>query len=98
MKSGGTSVGDASCIEKAVRIIRAASRESNVVVMVSSMSGVTNQLSEVPTQSETGNCKQTGTILDRLRKQHDKVVGDLMPSDAERARIRRKPRQLFGRS
>src|SRR5438132_5392348 len=35
MKFGGTSVGDASCIGKVVEIIRAASRESKVVVVVS---------------------------------------------------------------
>ncbi|MGA7187952.1 MAG: hypothetical protein WBY66_05605, partial [Candidatus Acidiferrales bacterium] len=40
MKFGGTSVADASSIEKVADIIHAAARESNVVVVVSAMSGV----------------------------------------------------------
>ncbi|MGC2478231.1 MAG: hypothetical protein WA423_00315, partial [Candidatus Sulfotelmatobacter sp.] len=44
MKFGGTSVGDASSIKKVVDIIRDASRESDLVMVVSAMSGVTNQL------------------------------------------------------
>ncbi len=96
MKFGGTSVGDASCIEKVVQIIRAASQESSVVVVVSAMSSVTNQLIEAATQSEAGNRKHVATILDRLRKQHSKVVSDLIHSDAERTRIRHKLRKLFG--
>ena len=46
MKFGGTSVGDASCIQRVVDIVRAAARESDVVVVVSAMSGVTNKLVE----------------------------------------------------
>src|SRR6267142_325372 len=55
MKFGGTSVGDASCIEKVVEIIREASQECDVVVVVSAMSSVTNKLIEAATQSEAGN-------------------------------------------
>ena len=40
---------------KVVEIIRAASRESDIVVVVSAMSGVTNKLIEAATQSEAGN-------------------------------------------
>ena len=39
MKFGGTSVGDATRIRKVVEIIRDAARESDVVVVVSAMSG-----------------------------------------------------------
>src|SRR5437899_1102042 len=55
MKFGGTSVGDASSIERVVEIIQAAARESNVVVVVSAMSGVTNKLIEATVQAEAGN-------------------------------------------
>ena len=44
MKFGGTSVGDASAIGKVAEIIQAAARASDLVVVVSAMSGVTNQL------------------------------------------------------
>ena len=39
MKFGGTSVGDATRIRKVVEIVRDAARESEVVVVVSAMSG-----------------------------------------------------------
>ncbi|MGA6957136.1 MAG: hypothetical protein WBY73_18630, partial [Candidatus Acidiferrales bacterium] len=50
MKFGGTSVGDASCIERVADIVRAAASESDVVVVVSAMSGVTNKLVDAANQ------------------------------------------------
>ena len=50
MKFGGTSVGDASCIARAARIIAQASREASLVVVVSAMSGVTNRLVKAATR------------------------------------------------
>src|ERR1700704_4465926 len=63
MKFGGTSVGDASCIGKVVEIIRAASRDSHIVVVVSAMSGVTSQLVEAAIQSEAGDRKLVAMIF-----------------------------------
>src|SRR5438094_7507075 len=95
MKFGGTSVGDASCIAKVVEIIRAASRESNVVVVVSAMSGVTNKLIAAATQSEAGDPKPVASIFEELRKQHDAAVSTLIHSAAERNRIGRKMQEVF---
>jgi bifunctional aspartokinase / homoserine dehydrogenase 1 len=95
MKFGGTSVGDASCIERVVEIIRAASRESNVVVVVSAMSGVTNKLLDAATYSETGDHKQVATILEELRKQHNAVASALIHSATTRNQIDRKLQGIF---
>jgi aspartokinase len=57
MKFGGTSVADASCISKVVEIIRSAARESNVVVVVSAMSGVTNRLPRFSRNCASGTAK-----------------------------------------
>jgi len=84
MKFGGTSVGDASCIERVVDIVRAASHESDIVVVVSAMSGVTNQLVEACSQSEAGN-RLVATIFEELRKRHEAALSVLVPS-AERQR------------
>ena len=54
MKFGGTSVGDASCIARVAQIVKDASREGPVVVVVSAMSGVTNRLIEAAKKSESG--------------------------------------------
>jgi aspartate kinase len=81
MKFGGTSVGDASCIGRVVEIIRAASRESCVAVVVSAMSGVTNQLIAAANEAKASAVAE---IFARLSKQHHDVVEALIHSAAAR--------------
>jgi bifunctional aspartokinase / homoserine dehydrogenase 1 len=95
MKFGGTSVGDASCIERVVRIVRAASRESNVVVVVSAMSGVTNQLIESARQSELGNQASAMEILEALRQRHLEVASALVRSVTQGERVFREMSEIF---
>src|SRR5580698_68669 len=87
MKFGGTSVGDASCIEKVVEIIRTSVRDSNPVVVVSAMSGVTNKLIDAATQAEAGNRSEVAAIFQGLREQHERVIRKLIQSAPERDRI-----------
>ncbi len=89
MKFGGTSVGDAACVAKVVEIIRTASREADVVVVVSAMSGVTNKLIEAGTKSEAGDSNSVGLIFKDLREQHQIAVNTLIHSVALRSRISR---------
>jgi bifunctional aspartokinase / homoserine dehydrogenase 1 len=93
MKFGGTSVGDSSSIRQVVEIIRAAWCGSQVVVVVSAMSGVTNKLIEAATQS--GNREGVAVILEQLREQHREALHELIASAAERCRIARKMEDLF---
>jgi aspartokinase/homoserine dehydrogenase 1 len=95
MKFGGTSVGDASCIAKVVEIIRAASRESQVVVVVSAMSGVTNKLVEAATHSEAGLHAPVASIFNGIRRKHEETINALIHSAAERTRIDRKMDELL---
>ena len=95
MKFGGTSVGDASAIQKVLEIIRAASRESVVVVVVSAMSGVTNKLVDAATQSEAGDCDSVEMIFRELRSRHHAVVSALIHSVPVRSRINREIEQIF---
>jgi bifunctional aspartokinase / homoserine dehydrogenase 1 len=95
MKFGGTSVGDASCIRKVIEIIREASHESQVLVVVSAMSGVTNKLIEAATQSEAGDREPVAMIFEELRKQHDAAVTALIHSVAERRRLGQKMQAIF---
>jgi len=95
IKFGGTSVGDACCIEKVVEIIRAASHEAELVVVVSAMSGVTNQLVEAASESETGNEKAVTEIFKQLRQQHEAALNALIRDPKEQNRLRQKMDQLF---
>src|SRR6202522_3751452 len=95
MKFGGTSVGDAACIARVVEIVRAASEESHVVVVVSAMSGVTNKLIEAAVHSEAGEHAPAAAILERIRQQHQSAIEALIPSPEQRGRIDRKMNDLF---
>ncbi len=95
MKFGGTSVGDASCIEKVVEIIREASQECDVVVVVSAMSGVTNKLIEAATQSEAGNREPVAVIFEELRKQHEASATALVHLAAERRSLGQRMQAIF---
>jgi len=83
MKFGGTSVGNASCIQKVVEIIRTASGKGDLVVVVSAMAGVTNRLIDAAAQSEAGNRAAGTAIFDELRKQHSFAASALLDSPAE---------------
>jgi bifunctional aspartokinase / homoserine dehydrogenase 1 len=78
MKFGGTSVGDASCIARVCEIVKQASREYSVLVVVSAMSGVTNRLIEAATQAESGERDNAALLIDTLRKQHHVALNALI--------------------
>jgi aspartokinase/homoserine dehydrogenase 1 len=83
MKFGGTSLGDASCIQRVVEIIREASGKGDIVVVVSAMAGVTNKLVDAAANSEAGNRSAAATIFEELRKQHEQAVNTLLDSPGE---------------
>lgn len=95
MKFGGTSVGDAACIAKVIEIIRSASRDADLAVVVSAMSGVTNKLVEAASQAEAGNAERVTEILTQLRQQHDSALTLLIHSATEQRRIGKKMDELF---
>ena len=74
MKFGGTSVGDASCIRRVAEIVRNAADDSDLVVVVSAMGGVTNKLIEAATRSEAGDRSSAEAIFTALRTQHESAA------------------------
>jgi aspartokinase/homoserine dehydrogenase 1 len=95
VKFGGTSVGDATRIMKVAEIIRDAACECDLVVVVSAMSGVTNRLVEVATQSEAGKLDAVGMIFEELRNRHRAVANALIHSIPLRNLIHRNLEELF---
>jgi bifunctional aspartokinase / homoserine dehydrogenase 1 len=94
MKFGGTSVGDASCITKVSEIVRTASHECHLVVVVSAMNGITDKLIEATEHSASGNFRHAAAILEGVRKWHAAAARALIHSQATRNRLRRKTRKL----
>lgn len=95
MKFGGTSVGDASCITRAAKIIVDAARDYRCVAVVSAMSGVTNRLIEAANHARTGNAAEARAILEALRKQHETALVSLIPQEKDREGIRRKLEEVL---
>jgi aspartate kinase len=95
MKFGGTSVGDASSMQKVLEIVRAASREGAVVVVVSAMSGVTNKLVDAATQSEAGDRDSVEMIFRELRDRHQAAARALIHSAPVQSRIAREVEEVF---
>ena len=95
MKFGGTSVGDAACIARVVEIIRAASIESQLAVVVSAMAGVTNRLIQAASQAEVGDADTVSEILTQLRRQHEGTLNALISCPEEQKRIAVKMGDLF---
>jgi len=99
LKFGGTSVGDASAIARVVEIIRASGCESDAVVVVSAMSGVTNKLIEAGVRSASGKQDAAGaehvaSIFTELRTRHQAAIHTLIHSTDRRNRVAREIDQL----
>jgi aspartate kinase len=95
MKFGGTSVGDASCIRRVTAIVRNAALESDLVVVVSAMSGVTNKLIEAAERSEAGDLSAAQAIFTALRAQHDSALHILIQSPEQRRAVLTKMQDCY---
>jgi len=87
MKFGGTSVGDAVCIERAAEIIAGAQRERAVVAVVSAMSGVTARLIDAARRAATGDESIADELAFFLREKHGRALERLVTNDDRRARL-----------
>jgi bifunctional aspartokinase / homoserine dehydrogenase 1 len=95
MKFGGTSVADASCIRQVVEIVRTASQQSDVVVVVSAMAGVTNGLIDVASHCAAGDWIKGAGLLAQLQWQHEQAVHALISSADKKKQLEQRITQLF---
>src|SRR5215472_3212780 len=95
MKFGGTSVADASCIRRVADIVQAAWSESNIVIVVSAMSGVTDKFIQAASHSEAGDRNSVEMILEELREQHKAALAELVESEVVRKPILNQMYDLF---
>jgi aspartate kinase len=83
MKFGGTSVKDADAIQRVARIVlREASRTGPPVVVVSAMSGVTDQLLAAVAAAEAGDGDAATSHIWTIRDRHRAAVATLIPESA----------------
>lgn len=87
MKFGGTSVGDASCIRRVVDIIREKSADSDLIVVVSAMSGVTNKLLQAANCAASGHLAESTSVLADLQAQHEATINQLLSRESSRQQL-----------
>lgn len=87
MKFGGTSVGDAECIQRTAEIVAAAARQAPVIAVVSAMGGVTNRLIKAAQTSGQGDEQTATSITSELRAQHAAAISTLVADSSRRAQL-----------
>jgi bifunctional aspartokinase / homoserine dehydrogenase 1 len=78
MKFGGTSVGDAECIERVAAIVAAQTAEAEVAVVVSAMAGVTDMLIRAATEASRGDREHWKGARQELARRHREVADRLL--------------------
>jgi aspartokinase/homoserine dehydrogenase 1 len=82
LKFGGTSVGNSEAILKVIEIVKARVKASPTIVVVSAMSGVTDQLLLLAQTASQGNEGYT-TLIQDIEQKHIDVVKALLPADQQ---------------
>jgi len=78
LKFGGTSVATAQNLKKVQTIIKKHSESHKVIVVVSALGGVTNQLQECATLAGNGNDTYK-EVLEHIEKRHLELCNELLP-------------------
>ena len=86
MKFGGTSVGSATRILQLSEIVRRQAETSQVVVVVSAMSGVTNLLEEACNKAAAQD-ESFKQVVETIARQHDECIGSIPFSPAVSSRL-----------
>jgi len=81
LKFGGTSVGSAENIKTLLRIVAQEKLQSNPVVVLSAMSGVTNLLTDMAERAERG--EDYDASLKEIEAKHFAVIRSLLPASAQ---------------
>ncbi len=84
MKFGGTSVGSAEAIQRTAGLVQRFQREwTDVIVVASAMSGVTDLLTRAADASAAGDSRTCSEAARELRRKHYQVIDDLLSAHEE---------------
>ena len=86
LKFGGSSVGNAEAIEKVVGIVTNSIKKQQAIVVVSAMSGVTDQLLMLAQTAAQGN-EAYKTIIQNIEQKHLEAVRALLPIQHQSATL-----------
>jgi aspartate kinase len=80
LKFGGSSVKDASAMERVVEIVRGAIGRDKTILVASAIGGATDKLIEIGTLAAEGDESWTYEI-DKLEARHLEIIDNLLPQD-----------------
>ena len=86
LKFGGSSVGSAEAIEKVIAIVTESIKKEPTIVVVSAMSGVTDQLLMLAQSASQGN-EAYKTIIQNIEQKHLDAVRALLPIQQQSATL-----------
>jgi aspartokinase/homoserine dehydrogenase 1 len=86
LKFGGSSVGSAEAIEKVIAIVTESIKKEPTIVVVSAMSGVTDQLLLLAQSASQGN-EAYKTIIQNIEQKHLDAVRALLPIQQQSATL-----------
>ncbi len=86
LKFGGSSVGSADAIEKVIAIVTESIKKEPTIVVVSAMSGVTDQLLLLAQSASLGN-EAYKTIIQNIEQKHLDAVRALLPIQQQSATL-----------
>jgi aspartate kinase len=87
MKFGGTSVGQAARFRECATIVREASRQNRVVVVVSAMAGVTDLIFRTIDAARHGDAAGAEAHLQKFESVHKELMAELFESDRQAAAL-----------
>jgi len=83
MKFGGTSVADGDCIKRVVKITSDFYDKGNkIIVVVSALTGVTDQLLEVSEKAKKGNLDYVQDFIYKLKEKHLNVFENVIKTES----------------
>lgn len=77
MKFGGTSVGSGKRIKECANIVRRMHSEHSLVVVVSALSGITDEIVQCAAKASADNREGLENCIGRIRQRHDEVIQSL---------------------
>lgn len=78
LKFGGSSVGSPDALRRVISIIESKQKERRLIVVVSALRGITDQLIETANLAATGD-EQFQELLEQIDRRHIDTVNDLFP-------------------
>jgi len=94
MKFGGTSVGSVNSILSLKKIVEAEARTQSVIVVVSALNGITDQLIATSQMAKNGD-KQYREEFDAMTLRHHQMIDTIITDDKKRQELLKQIDQLF---